>query len=44
VSIGVYANEKREKLKKYSDLIDKWLILLRIFFSFFAIFLLTLFS
>jgi NTP pyrophosphatase (non-canonical NTP hydrolase) len=23
VSIGVYANEKREKLKKYSDLIDK---------------------
>jgi NTP pyrophosphatase (non-canonical NTP hydrolase) len=23
ISIGVYANEKREKLKKYSDLIDK---------------------
>ena len=23
VSIGVYANEKRDKLKKYSDLIDK---------------------
>jgi len=23
VSIGVYVNEKREKLKKYSDLIDK---------------------
>jgi len=23
VKIGVYANEKREKLKKYSDLIDK---------------------
>jgi len=23
VSIGVHANEKREKLKKYSDLIDK---------------------
>ena len=23
VSIGVYANEKREKLKKYSGLIDK---------------------
>jgi NTP pyrophosphatase (non-canonical NTP hydrolase) len=23
VSIGVYANEKREKLKKYSNLIDK---------------------
>ena len=23
VSIGLYVNEKREKLKKYSDLIDK---------------------
>ena len=23
VSIGVYANEKRDKLKKYSNLIDK---------------------
>jgi NTP pyrophosphatase (non-canonical NTP hydrolase) len=23
VSIGIHANEKREKLKKYSDLIDK---------------------
>ena len=23
IKIGVYANEKRDKLKKYSDLIDK---------------------
>ena len=34
VSIGVYANEKREKLKKYSDLISNWLISLDSFFHF----------
>ena len=34
VSIGVYANEKRDKLKKYSDLISNWLISLDSFFHF----------
>jgi len=34
VSIGVYANEKRDKLKKYSDLISNWLISLDSFLHF----------